>query len=129
MSGLLFVSQAALVAWVERERVQLEHDVMAVPGDGGRRYTLVPAVRFLTLVGSDRDPHGLLSKVKSDAKLRALGAEWLGDSVVLGDVAYQVEPGFLAAAVEQACSAPTVGASGERADADPMARFLLKSLA
>jgi hypothetical protein len=37
-------------------------------------------------------------KVKPVSALRELGAETVGDSVILGDVAYEVEPGFFAEA-------------------------------
>jgi hypothetical protein len=97
MQGLLFVAQATLDAWVEQGQVTLEGDVLTVEaGEGGATYVLRPAVRFVKLVGAASDPHALLGKVKAIEALRAIGAEHLDASVVLGDVAYEVEPGFLA---------------------------------
>lgn len=110
MAGLLFVSQTILDAWAVQGRIELVGSVMTLrAGAGqGRSYALDPAVRFLRLVGAEADPHALLHKVKSAAQLRELGAEHLEGSVVLGDVAYEVEPGFLAeaSALQAAAAAP-----------------------
>ena len=98
MPGLLFVSQVALEAWAEQRKIDFQGSVMTLAaGEGrGRSYELDPAVLFLKVLNADRDPNQLLAKVKTLAKLRDLGAEQLEDSVVLGDVAYQVQPGFVA---------------------------------
>ena len=98
MSGLLFVSQAMLETWAEQGRIEFTGNVMTLlAGDGkGRTYALEPAVRFLTVVGADQDPHGLVHKVKSVSQLRDMGAEPVDDSCILGDTAYEVQPGFLA---------------------------------
>jgi hypothetical protein len=109
MSGLLFVSQAMLDSWAEAGKIDFVGNVMTLlAGEGkGRSYALEPAVRFLKVLGDDKDPNGLLHKVKSAAQLKELGAEPAGDSCILGDVAYEVQPGFLAeaAALQAAASA------------------------
>jgi hypothetical protein len=109
MSGLLFVSQAMLDSWAEAGKIDFVGNVMTLlAGEGkGRSYALEPAVRFLKVLGDEKDPNGLLHKVKSAAQLRELGAEPAGDSCILGDVAYEVQPGFLAeaAALQAAASA------------------------
>jgi hypothetical protein len=98
MAGLLFVSQAMIDSWADQGRIDFVGNVMTMlSGEGkGRSYGLEPAVRFLALLGADQDPHQLLKKVKSISQLKELGAEAIDSSVVLGDVAYEVEPGFLA---------------------------------
>ena len=98
MAGLLFVSQAMIDSWADQGRIDFVGNVMTMlSGEGrGRSYELEPAVRFLALLGADQDPHQLLKKVKSLAQLKELGAEAIDSSVVFGDVAYEVEPGFLA---------------------------------
>jgi len=98
MPGLLFVSQAVLESWVGQGKIDFAGNVMTLlAGEGkGRSYALDPAVRFLKLLGADADPHALLHKVKSAEQLREMGAEHVDTSVVMGDVAYEVEPGFLA---------------------------------
>jgi hypothetical protein len=110
MAGLLFVSQAMLDTWAGQGKIDFQGNVMtALAGGGqGRRYVLEPAVRFLRVIGADADPHGLVARVKPMQALRERGAEAMGDSVVLGDVAYEVQPGFLAdaSALEAAQAAP-----------------------
>ena len=114
MAGLLFVSQAMIDSWADQGRIDFVGNVMTLlSGEGrDRSYALEPAVRFLALLGADADPHRLLKKVKSLAQLRELGAEVVDASVVLGDVAYEVEPGFLAetSALQAAAAARTAPA-------------------
>lgn len=109
MAGLLFVAQAMLDSWAEQGKIDFVGNVMTLlAGEGkGRSYALDPAVRFLKVLGADADPNQLLRKVKSLAQLRELGAEAVDSSVILGDVAYEVEPGFLAemSALQAAASA------------------------
>jgi len=109
MAGLLFVSQAMLDSWAEQGKIDFVGNVMTLlVGEGkGRSYALDPAVRFISLLGADADPHQLLRKVKSIAQLRELGGEAVDASVILGDVAYEVEQGFLAemSALQAAASA------------------------
>ncbi len=111
MSGLLFVSQAMLDSWAEAGKIDFVGNVMTLlSGDGkGRSYALDPAVRFMKVLGDEKDPNGLLHKVKSVAQLKELGADPAGDSCILGDVAYEVQPGFLAeASVLQAAASAKV---------------------
>ncbi len=98
MAGLLFVSQAMIDSWAEQGRIDFVGNVMTLlSGQGrGRSYALDPAVRFLALLGAESDPHQMLKKVKSVVQLKELGGEVIDASVVLGDVAYEVEPGYLA---------------------------------
>lgn len=131
MDGLLFVSQAMLDAWSEQGCVDLEGEMVVFRGPRGPRLALDPAVRFLSLAGGDGDPHALVGKVKRVAKLRELGAECLGDAVVLGEVAYAVQPGFLA---ESTGSGPGGGPQAGRApagaeDVKDLAELLLEKLA
>jgi len=135
MSGLLFVSQQMIDAWAEQGKIEFEGNVMTLrAGAGsGRSYALDPAVRFLQVVGADHDPHGLVAKVKSERHLRALGGERLGSSVVLGDVAYEVQPGFLAETsapqADPAAPAPMPSdLESKRLEAEALARFLLENL-
>jgi hypothetical protein len=116
MGGLLFVSQAMLDGWAEQGKIDFVGNVMTLlAGEGqGRSYALEPAVRFLKVLGADADPNGLLHKVKSVAHLRAMGAEPVDDSCILGETAYEIQPGFLAevAALQAAAAAPAERVAG-----------------
>jgi hypothetical protein len=72
-------------------------------------------------VVGEADRHALLHKVKSVAQLRELGAEAVGDSCLLGDDAYEVQPGFLAeaAALQAAAQARPASPPPARARAAP----------
>ena len=108
MGGLLFVSQAMLDSWAEQGKIDFVGNVMtllASDGAGGRSYALEPAVRFMKLLGEGTDPNGLVHKVKTVAQVKELGGDPVDDSCILGDVAYEIQPGFLAeAAVLQAAA-------------------------
>lgn len=122
MAGLLFVSQAMLDSWAGQGKIEFVGNVMTlVSGEGeGRSYALDPAVRFMKVLGADADPNGLLQKVKSAAQLRELEAEPVGDSCILGDVAYEVQPGFLAeaSALQAAARAPSSPATARVGGSD-----------
>ena len=149
--GLLFVSQALLDAWASQGRIDLDGGSIALLGGPGRgrRYALEPAVRFLRVAGGDGDAAGLVARVQSLSQVRELGGEAMADSVVVGEVAYEVEPGFLAeaSAVEAAARAapnappappPDPPGAGHRdlpldleerrREAEALARFLLDNL-
>jgi len=122
MSGLLFVSQAMLDSWAEAGKIDFVGNVMTLlAGEGkGRSYALDPAVRFLKVLGGEQDPNGLLHKVKSLAHLKQIGAEPAGDSCILGDLAYEVQPGFLAeAAALQAAASVKAEAAAKPPTAAP----------
>ncbi len=153
-AGRLFVSQSLLDAWVSQGRIDVDGTSLALAPDTGRqrRYALEPAVRFLRVVGGGEDAHGLVSRVKSLVQVREMGGEAMAGSVLLGDAAYEVEPGFLAeaGAVEAAARAapaiphpappPPPAAPGSpsrplpgdledrRKEAEALARFLLDNL-
>jgi hypothetical protein len=94
------------------------------------------------VAGGGDDAAGLVARVKTLVQVRELGGEAMADSVVMGEVAYEVEPGFLAeaAAVEAASraapAAPSPGGSRDlpgdledrRREAEALARFLLDNL-
>ncbi len=115
--GLLFVSQALLDSWADQGKIDFVGNVMTLlQGEGkGRSYALEPAVRFLKVIGTDQDPHKLLAKVKQVSQLREMGAEHVESSVILGEVGYEVEPGFLAetSALQAAAAAPASAETGK----------------
>jgi hypothetical protein len=112
----LFVSGALLDRWVTVGQVELEDGVLAVKPTGAR-YTLEEAARVVGEATGAGDPEGLVGRVRTLAELSALGAEVLDRSVLLGERAYDVVPGFVAA--------PAGDRSGERIASER----LLKELA
>src|SRR5687767_5271015 len=90
----VFFPQAALDQWLHEGRVELTATELVIRTEG-RKYRIVEAVRILAEVSGGQDVHDLIGKVQTVAYLSELGAELLGDSIVLGDLAYTVIPGFL----------------------------------
>jgi hypothetical protein len=116
----LFLPQATLEEWLAAEKADLQEDSLVIPAENAT-YPLTPAVHF-TKVVSGEDERGLVNKVKSKAQLDALSAEQMMDSVILGDDAYEVVPGYTAEV-----SAPGAGKKAG-SEADLLAEFFLNKL-
>lgn len=134
----VFFPQLALDQWVSEGRVDLFGDQLELKVQG-RRYRIVEAVRVLRLVSEGTDIHEVTGRVKSVAYLRELGAELLGDSMIIGDLAYEVVPGFwgtpMASSVERRASAGGAGGTlrppesvAPKSDQELLAEFLIQSL-
>jgi hypothetical protein len=90
----LFISQERLDAWTTEQRVAVDGNRMTL-ADDGRSFLIRPAVRFVKVSGPDGDPHDLIGKVKDEKDLAAMGADHYMNSVIMGETAYDVQPGFL----------------------------------
>lgn len=88
----VFLTEAQLMTWSDQGAAQVDGSRLDI--GAGQVFTLHPAVRFLSALAGD-DLHALIGKVKTHAQLDEMGAEHIADSVILGDVAYQVTEGFL----------------------------------
>jgi hypothetical protein len=91
---ILFVPQSVLDRWSEQGRIQVNGNVLTILGEN-KNFALTTAVRFIKMEAGD-DTAGLLQKVKTTDALKQMGAEHYRESVILGEVAYQVQQGFLA---------------------------------
>src|SRR5512132_532006 len=90
----LFLPQAQLEEWALEDKADVKDGVLVVTGEEGV-YPVTPAVHLVQLVTGE-DANGLVTKVKTEDQLKALGAEQMADSVLLGDTAYEVVPGYVA---------------------------------
>lgn len=90
----IFVSHTLVDGWLGADRAQLDGELMRFPG---RDLALVvtPAVYFERVDGNEADTHDVVGSVKTTQELAQIGAEHYETSVVLGDAAYTVRPGFL----------------------------------
>ncbi len=94
MTNSVFFPQTALDILIALQRVDLDGDELVMPD--GYRYTVVEAVRVLAEVTSGEDPLELCGRVRTrDDLTDTLGAELLGDSMLVEDSAYDVVNGFL----------------------------------
>jgi hypothetical protein len=90
----VFFPQEALDRWLLDGKVELAGSELTIQNER-RRYRLVEAVRVVSEEVGYTDPDELVGKVKTVLFLTELGAELLGDSMVLGDNAYRVVAGWL----------------------------------
>ena len=121
MPNRVFFPQAALDQWNVDGVVDLRGQELTIVGEG-RRYKLAEAVRIVCEVTGGVDAQELCGKVKSLSFLQELGAEVVETSMVLGDNAYDVVPGWLGAPVgtfdEHLISEARANAHGKGAAAD-----------
>src|SRR4051794_41145450 len=98
MRNRVFFPQAALDEWLATDRVDLVRDELTIISEN-RKFRIVEAVRILREVAGAPDEQELVGKVKSMNYLAELGAEILEQSMILGEAAYDVVPGFVGAPI------------------------------
>lgn len=120
----VFFPQEALDAWLSEGRVELTETTLTLQ-PSGRTYRIVEAAHVLSELTGAEDANDLVGKVKSTGYLGELGAELAAGSMILGDNAYDVVPGFLgvpaSAFGEHAAKA---GAGGASSDEEILRAFL-----
>jgi hypothetical protein len=117
----VFFPQALLDTWIADDRVDLTGEELLLK-DEGRKFKISEAVHVLREVAGAGDAPGMVGKVKTRAQLSALNAEILEGSMIIGDDAYDVVPGFIG---EPIGSSIPAGAQNEE---EMLAQFLMKSL-
>ena len=94
MQNRVFFPQLALDHWITEGTIDLQGTELSITKEA-RRYRLAEAAHILKEVTGAPDVNELVGRVKSKQYLQELGAELLEDSLILGDNAYEVIPGFL----------------------------------
>jgi hypothetical protein len=97
MENRLFFPQTALDQWMSDGSAELRDGQLTLPL--GRRFSVVEALRVLREVSGLGDSRDLIGRVKARAQLAELGAEIVETSMLIGDCAYDVEPGWVGAPV------------------------------
>lgn len=121
----LFLPQAQLEEWALEDKADVKDGVLAVTGEEGV-YPVTPAVHVVKLITGE-DTNGWVSKVRTEEQLKALGAEQMADSMLLGDTAYEVVPGYVAEVAPPPGEAPPPeGQPGS--ETDLLAAFLLNKM-
>jgi len=128
----VFFPQRALDQWLEEAKIDLSAKELVIKAEN-RRYHVVEAVRVLQEVSGTEDLFDLVGKVKSVNYLTELGAELLETSMLLGENAYEVVPGFLGSPVGT-FNEHRAGTSAKRDDPLPkseealLAQYLMQTL-
>lgn len=128
----LFFPQAALDQWVVDGKVELTNDELMLKSEG-RRYRIAEAAHVMREVSGQPDPYEICGRVKSFNFLRELGAEMLDESMIIGDNAYDVVPGFMGSPIgslQEHLASPGAGAAAPTAktEEDLLSQLLLKEL-
>lgn len=125
----LFLPQKTLEEWSISEKADLQ-DGKLVVAEGKASHGVIPAVHFVKLV-SGNDQSQLVGRVKTMSQLDLLGCEHMMDSVILGETAYEVTPGYIAdvpAPAAAASKAPEGKKKATSPEADLLAAFILDKL-
>jgi hypothetical protein len=120
----VFFPQPILDTLIADERVDINGAELLLR-DEGRRYNISEAVHVLRDAAGGGDQSGLLGKVKTREQLNELGAEVFESSMIVGDDAYDVVPGFVGTPFGVA---PAAAPNPEQGEEDLLTQFLLKSL-
>lgn len=120
----VFFPQPLLDAWVADERIDITGTGLLLR-DEGRRYDIAEGVHVLRDAAGGGDANKLLGKVKTRDQLLEIGAEVFEGSMIVGDDAYDVIPGFIGTPVGAPVDTAPNAAAGEE---DLLAQFLIKSL-
>ena len=118
----LFLPQATLEQWASEGLADLKEGTLYLDSNK-LPHRVAPAVHFAKLA-SGADGNRLLATVKTTAQLEQMGAEQMLDSVIVGEDAYQIVPGYL---TEVPSGGAMVG-QNEAADEDLLAAFLLDKM-
>jgi hypothetical protein len=107
----VFFPQACLDQWGVEGKIELTPSELVVlaGGAGARRVAIDEVVRVVREVTGSPDPRGIVGKVKPKAELEAMGAEILENSMIIGDNAYDVVPGWAGKADERTVRALAEG--------------------
>ncbi|HEX8793537.1 MAG TPA: hypothetical protein VF765_21490 [Polyangiaceae bacterium] len=143
MQNRVFFPQSALDQWIVDGAVDLQGGVLTLVGEG-RTYDVAESVRVVREVSGAGDVAQLVGKVKPRAWLEQQGAEIVESSMLLGEAAYDVDPGWMGVpvgafsdrAAESAAGGTKKGKGGKKAtkhgppktDEELLARFLAKNL-
>jgi hypothetical protein len=93
MQNRVFFPQLLLDQWGIEGKIDLTATELIVLAEG-RRYKISEAVYVVAEVSGANDEQKLVGKVKPNALLNELGAEIFENSMILGENAYDVVPGW-----------------------------------
>ena len=97
----IFVSQASIDRWMGAGGIAIDGEMLRMHAMPQALLAIAPAVYFERIDGADSDPYDIIGAVKTQPELAQMGADHYETSVVLGEYAYTVKPGFVATTVGQ----------------------------
>lgn len=100
-SSRLFLSQVALDRWLGEERAEVSGEELTLRPEG-HRFRICTGVLFRGEVTGAGDGLGLVGRVKDLEQIAALGGDYSAGSVIVGDLAYEVEEGLVGVPADEA---------------------------
>ena len=91
----IFLPQQKLEDWVNSGKITFSNNIITTLSGNKISYKLIPAYKFLKLTSGDNDEPKLLGLVKSQNDLKHLKPDIFLDSIIIGDLAYEVETGYI----------------------------------
>lgn len=96
----IFVSQRRVQQWTEEGRVAIDGNQMTLP-ELSRTFRLTEAFYVQRAVSEDGDQFKLAGRVKTRTQIATLGGEVFLNSLIIGDTAYEGDPGFIGEPIAQ----------------------------
>ena len=123
----IFFSTTSLNDWLGKGAAELDGEEMVI-AEHGLRLRIISAVRFLeVLTEYKKATANLVGKVKDLEQLKKMKADHYEDSVVLDDIAYRVEEGFLGVpATAKKSNAPKKGKAASTTELDILAQLFVQ---
>ena len=119
MHNRVFFPQSAVDQWGIDGKIDLVAGELILLAEG-RHYKVEEAVRIVTEVTGANDDRKIIGRVKPRRALDEIGAELLENSMILGDNAYDVVPGWMGEATssfaDYLLSPERMSARGDRTD-------------
>jgi uncharacterized protein YjbI with pentapeptide repeats len=95
ISNKVFFPEKTIERLAETGALELEGEILKVSGkDGIKKYEVERAYRFVGVEGGN-DSLKLIGKVKTKSEILKMNAEIYQDNILISDVVYKAEPGFL----------------------------------
>jgi hypothetical protein len=135
----VFVSNSVFDGWVSAGGADLDGARLRARGTGAS-YAVEEAIHVVAEVSGGEDVSNLVGCVRKVTELAPMGAELLDRSMVIGDLAYDVVPGFLVSplgppfdrvsteALLGSLSVLSESPAGGPSDAELLARYLIEKL-
>ncbi len=125
----VFFPQHVLDRWLNAGDAELSANELTLKAER-KRYKLVEAVRVIAEVSGTPDPYDITGKVKTVGFLTELGAELLGESMLIAENAYEVVPGWLGQPLADAMpeTRPEPRQPSSASDEQLLANFLARKL-
>lgn len=91
----IFVAQSALDRWMSAGGATLEADLLKFAAAPAISFYINPGVHFVSVDGGGPDPYDIIGSVKTSHEIAQMGGDHYDASVIIGDSAYSVQPGFV----------------------------------